>query len=591
MATSDNSGAVSAQLLQRLRGEQIFFIVISSIIGTGVFTNNGQALAVAGPAGMLVAVVVLGIIAVFVGETISEFVQVFPAPNGIFEYVHAFVDEELAWVVTVCYWYSYTSIFALQMFVAADLLRYWGQQDSIWSLLVFYGFGPFLLFFLNLSGVWWFGLIETIGGALKTILLIGVTITLYVIAGYNNLRNPINDGFQFREPLVKSTGSAFCLALPVVAYGYVGIEASIVAAFEARPPNGIGWPSRVIHWFTFVCYFACTLGIALTVNWKEPGLRLPYEGILPNSTTAPNLDLDTDSPVTHSAVIIATRNHGAGIINACLIFSVISAGNTALYIASRTLYGLTYRIRGRNILSRQLLKASMLWDFTGVPAMALLWSLIAFYWLPWLSKIENQDAVSKLNTVISITSSIACLIVWAAVCLAFHRYEKWTRLCAEGLKARGYSRFLRDSPEYKRRVWNLLFWLQPWNARIGFIGCIVVFAFASATWWYEDVTILKVVIAYGPQIVMFVCWCILKSYNKWKRGWVWMEVEPIPRKLIQRLQQLDHVSQTAEHRHAYYGSALSQQHSSNETVGNIQSSRANDAFELEESAHTNGHAT
>jgi amino acid transporter len=74
------------------------------VIGTGVFTDNGQVLALAGPLGMLVGVVSLGLVAFCVGDTVSEFVQVFPAPNGIFEYIHAFVDEELAWVVAICYW-------------------------------------------------------------------------------------------------------------------------------------------------------------------------------------------------------------------------------------------------------------------------------------------------------------------------------------------------------------------------------------------------------------------------------------------------------------------------------------------------------
>ncbi|KAI1075590.1 amino acid transporter [Whalleya microplaca] len=578
MAPRDMSGADTAQLRQSLKGYQIFFIVISSVIGTGVFTNNGEALTIAGPGGMLVAVVVLGIITIFVGETVSEFVQVFPAPNGIFEYVYAFVDEDLAWVVTICYWYSFASVFALQISEAASLLGYWNQQDSWWSLFAFYGVGPFLIFFLNLSGVWWFGFIETIGGALKTILLIGVTLTLYIIAGKEG-GTPIYDGFRNKEPVATSKGSAFALALPVVAYGYIGIEASIVAAFEARPPNGIGWPSRIIHWFTFVAYLACTLGIALTVKWTDDRLPLPYNGIVQIFSNSISSNSSSGAPVSHSAVIIATQNHRSDIINGCLIFSVISAANTSLYIASRTLYGLTYRIKGRNIFSRQLKKASIMWEFTGVPASALLWSLISFYWLPWLSQVENQEAVNKVNTVISITSNISCLVVWAAVCLAFHRYEKWTRLCAEGLKAQGYSRFLRDSPEYKRRVWNLLFWLQPWNARIGFIGCIVVFALSSAIWWNEKVNVLKVVVAYGLQIVLFVSWCILKSYNYWKRGWVPMEVEPIPRKLIQRLQQLEHVSQTAEHRYAYYGNTHNEQYSSHDTVGNIQQYGA-DGLEL-----------
>ncbi|ORY60027.1 amino acid permease-domain-containing protein [Pseudomassariella vexata] len=499
MASHQPLNSNRAQLRQGLRGYQIFFIVISSVIGTGVFTSNGQALALAGPLGMLFTVIILGLIAIFVGETISELVQVFPVPNAIFEYVYAFVDEDLAWVVGVCYWYSFASVFALQMLGAAALLSYWGP-DGFLAPLVFYGVTPFVLFFLNLSGVYWFGIVETIGGFLKIILLFGVTFILYVIAGGQGDPNePIKNGFNHNIDFINNNTKAICLAFPAVAYSYIGIEATIVAAFEAQPPNGIGWPSRTIHWAVFLLYFLCTLGIALTVQWGNPSLPVPYGGIVLHSNSTGNQAGKTDSAVI-IAVLQSDRGVVAGIINGCLIFSTISAANTSLYIASRTLYGLTYRITGRNPLSRKLRKASVIWEVTGTPAMALLWSVLAFYWLPWLEMVTNKSAAILINDVIdmiSITSSVSCLIVWAAICVAFHRYERWTRLCDDGLRTRGYTRFIRNSPEYKQRVWNLLIWLQPWNARIGFIGCLVAFAFASAMWWDTPVTPLKVAAAYG----------------------------------------------------------------------------------------------
>lgn len=44
--------------------------------------------------------------------------------------------------------------------------------------------------------------------------------------------------------------------------------------------------------------------------------------------------------------------------------------------------------------------------------------------------------------IVAVTASVSCLIVWAALCLAFIRYEKWLRICDDGLK---------DSHEYYRR--------------------------------------------------------------------------------------------------------------------------------------------
>ena len=80
------------------------FIVLSATIGGGIFSNDAEPLEVAGPAGTLVCIVVMGFITIAVMEGVSEFTQRFPAPNAIVEYVRAFVDEDLGWAVGIVYW-------------------------------------------------------------------------------------------------------------------------------------------------------------------------------------------------------------------------------------------------------------------------------------------------------------------------------------------------------------------------------------------------------------------------------------------------------------------------------------------------------
>lgn len=55
---------------------------------------------------MILAILIIGIIAICVMEGVSEFTQLFPAPNAIVTYVRVFVDEDLAWVVGIAYWYT-----------------------------------------------------------------------------------------------------------------------------------------------------------------------------------------------------------------------------------------------------------------------------------------------------------------------------------------------------------------------------------------------------------------------------------------------------------------------------------------------------
>jgi amino acid permease len=79
------------------------FIVISGVIGSGVFSNNGTALEVAGPAGLIISLVVMAFITLGVGESIGELVQKFPCYNAIVEYVRVFVDPDLGVVIGIAY--------------------------------------------------------------------------------------------------------------------------------------------------------------------------------------------------------------------------------------------------------------------------------------------------------------------------------------------------------------------------------------------------------------------------------------------------------------------------------------------------------
>ncbi|EAT82299.1 hypothetical protein SNOG_09964 [Parastagonospora nodorum SN15] len=47
-------------LPQNLQGWMIFFIVITSLIGSGIFSTGGPAIEVAGPGGALLALVIVG---------------------------------------------------------------------------------------------------------------------------------------------------------------------------------------------------------------------------------------------------------------------------------------------------------------------------------------------------------------------------------------------------------------------------------------------------------------------------------------------------------------------------------------------------
>lgn len=80
------------------------FIALGGIIGIGFFRGSSKSLAICGPLGALIAVFVVGIVAIAVMECICEMVVLWPVPNAMVEYVKAFVDEDLGIAVGIMYW-------------------------------------------------------------------------------------------------------------------------------------------------------------------------------------------------------------------------------------------------------------------------------------------------------------------------------------------------------------------------------------------------------------------------------------------------------------------------------------------------------
>ncbi len=163
----------------------------------------------------------------------------------------------------------------------------------------------------------------------------------------------------------------------------MGIETSVIAAFESRSSRSMAIPSRIIHWYTFIFYVLCTLGLALTVKWTDEHLTLPLEKLSYPKSNSPTILAIFKSPRLGTTSL-------PGFVNGCLIMSVVSAAATSLYIASRTLYGLVYSLQGSNWVSRQLKGLGSIWRATGVPSKALITTVLLFYWLPWLYQIPGN---------------------------------------------------------------------------------------------------------------------------------------------------------------------------------------------------------
>jgi yeast amino acid transporter len=183
-----------------------------------------------------------------------------------------------------------------------------------------------------------------------------------------------------------------------VAFSFYGVESIAVTAYEAKYSTSLAWPSRFIPYVIFFFYFLCTIGGALTVSWTAPYLP-PIFGVAGNSTASLDNPPRSDNWVVN-ITLASGYNNLAGFLNGCFIFSVLSTSNTALYIASRTLYGMTREIPDSNMLGRILNSLSLVVRQTSVPAAALLFTAVFFIWLPFL-QLERGYAIEEVCCIVS----------------------------------------------------------------------------------------------------------------------------------------------------------------------------------------------
>ena len=182
--------------------------------------------------------------------------------------------------------------------------------------------------------------------------------------------------------------------VPIIAYAFVGLESVSVTAFEARDLRSLRVASRTLSYFVIAIYLFCVIGEFLNVEWSDSALPEIYGGINEAS-------IKKGQPVHNSRAVIviaafrAGYTRSAGFLNGCMIFSALSASNTALYIASRTLYGMTRKISPWRWL-RVLKFLGSIWPKTGVPMWALFFSFLAFYWLPFV-QLHGGYAIADVS--------------------------------------------------------------------------------------------------------------------------------------------------------------------------------------------------
>ncbi|MBN6185365.1 amino acid permease [Aneurinibacillus sp. BA2021] len=449
-------------------------ISLGGSIGTGLFLASGSAISTAGPGGALVAYIAIGIMVYFLMTSLGELATYMPVSGSFSTYASRFVDPSLGFALGWNYWYNWSITIAAELAASTLLIKFWFPDSSsfLWSALFL-----LLMFGLNYLSVqaygeseYWFALIKVV----TVIIFIGIGLLMVFgimggeAVGFSNFTvgdAPFNGGFMALLGIFMAAG-----------FSFQGTELLGVAAGESdNPRENVPKAIRQVFWRILLFYVLAIFMI---------GLLLPY--------THPSLISSDIETIAKSPFTIIFEKAGlafaASVMNAVILTSVLSAGNSGMYASTRILYVLAKEGKAPKIfgyLNRR-----------GVPVYALL-ATTAVGMMAFLASFFGDGAV---YTWLLNASGMSGFIAWLGIAVSHYRFRRAYVVQGHDLRALPY-----------RAKWF------PFGPIFAFILCMLVILGQNYTAFMgESIDWNGVMVSYIGLPLFLLLWLGYKAVKKTK---------------------------------------------------------------------------
>lgn len=450
---SDSSvnGKIGADHTRRkLKARHLQLIGIGGTIGTALYVQIGKSLLNGGPGSLFIAFSLWCLPILAVTLCMGEMVTYLPISSPFIRFAGRYVDEAFGFAAGWNFFVFEAALVPFEITACNLIIHFWSDivpaGGIIAIIIVLYGL-------INVLAVQWYGEAEFWAALGKFLLIVGLLIfTFIVMVG----GNPLGDRFGFRfwyEPGAFTTpkfyvpiggdGSlgkfvGFLSALIQASFTIAGPDYVSMAAGEAENPR-VTLPRAYNAVFyrltTFFCLGSLAVGILVPYNNQE--LIDAYANGKPGAAASPYV-------VAMNRLMIPVLPH---IVNAMVLTAAFSAGNSYVYCASRSLYGLALEGKAPKIFLKCTSK--------GVPINCVL-IVLAIALLSFLQVSTSAGVV--LQWFVNLVTA-SQLINFAVMCFTFTRFYN-------ALKAQGID----------RRTLPYRGYFQPYAAWFGF-ACTFVMAF------------------------------------------------------------------------------------------------------------------
>ena len=400
--------APNTEVKRHLKTRHISMIAIGGCIGTGLFMASGSAIHDAGPGGALLAYAAIGLMVYFLMTSLGEMATYLPTSGSFATYASRFVDPSLGFALGWNYWFNWVITVAVDIAIAAIVVTYWEPLRFLpawgWSIVFFALITALNLFSVKAYGEteYWFALIKVL--TVIVFLAIG-TLTIFGILGgaYVGFTNFTVGDAPFLGDGIGNKFLAILGVFLIAGFSFQGTELIGITAGESEnPEQSIPRAVKQIFWRILIFYILAILVIGLLIPYTSPQL----------------LGADVDEIAKSPFTLVFERAglaFAAALMNAVILSSILSAGNSGMYASTRMLYAM-----GKDGLAWPLFARTG--RRSGVPHNAVFATALVIL---AIFLLQLDDRVGKhMYEYILAASGLTGFIAWLGIAISHYRFRR-----------------------------------------------------------------------------------------------------------------------------------------------------------------------
>ncbi|MDR3191216.1 MAG: amino acid permease [Lactobacillaceae bacterium] len=374
-------------LKRGLSSRHVEMIALGGTIGTGLFLGAGRSISTAGPAILLVYIVV-GLFMFWMMRALGELIISNPEESTFVGFVTKYLGERAGFVIGWTYWIGWITIAMAELTAVGLYMQYWFPNIHAW---VFELIVLILLYLINIIAVrafgeteFWFAMIKIV--AIVAMIVAGVIMIFGQVktsAGTTSIANLWQYGF------VAHHGTKILSAFQMVFFAFLGIEFVGMTASEAKDPlKTIPKAVNSIIIRILIFYVGALIAIMSIQPWTN------Y-----NANESPFVQVFSGIGISAAA----------GVINFVVLTAAASSLNSGLFTTGRMLFALTGPNTWVGKLNHRFIPIRGLNISTVMVGMAIV-----------LNFIFPSDAFDKITSI----ASAAFVVIYMTLIYAHVKFRK-----------------------------------------------------------------------------------------------------------------------------------------------------------------------